>query len=161
MKLKELVSSLKISKELKKLGIKQENSFYYWVKKESSKIYQLFDRGTAGGISFFEEMCSAYTFAELLEVLPDKITAANKYTKSFGREMDYFLLITKTKKTKWFVLPDCYIGYRTLDLIFLCSKRADTIVDAAGKMIIYLIEEGIIKVNEENEKYSEKTLYRI
>ena len=146
MKLKDLVSSLNLSKELKKLGIKQEDSFYYWVRKEDSKTYQLFDRGTTGSISFFEGMCSAYTFPEFLEILPDRITTI--ISKTYSVEENYFLFITKTKKTKWFVLPDYYIGYKTLDDKYLHSERADTIADAAGKMVIYLIKKGIIKVSK-------------
>ena len=146
MKLKELVSSLKLSKELRELGIRQEDSFYYWVREEGSKTYKLFDRGTAGGISFIEEMYSTPTFAELLEMLPDKITTI--ISKTYSVEVNYFLFITKTKKTKWFVQPDYYIAYKTMDDVFLHSEREDTIVDAAAKMIIYLIKEGIIEMNK-------------
>ena len=141
MKLKELVCSLRPSRELKELGIRQEDSFYYWVRKEGSKTYQLFDRGTAGSISFIEEMYSAPTFAELLEVLPGRITTAERE--------EYFLLITKTKKTKRFVLPDYCVGYKTSDDMYFHSERAETIVDAAGKMVIYLIKEGIIEVKKD------------
>ena len=146
MKLKELVCSLEPSKELRKLGIRQD-SFYYWVKKEGSKTYQLFDRGTAGSISFFEEMYSAYMFGELLEVLPDKITTI--ISKTYGKEIHYFLFITKTKKTKWFNQPDYYVAYKTMDDRFLHSEREETMADAAGKMVIYLIKEGIIEVKKD------------
>ena len=143
MKLKELVSSLKPSKELKELGVNQQDSFYYWVKKESSKIYQLFDRENIGDISFIEEMCSAYTFAELLEVLPDEIP--NFISKTYNVKKNYYIHILKTRKSSGFVLPDYFIGYKTLDDRYLHSERADTIADAVGQMVIYLIKEGIIK----------------
>ena len=146
MKLKELVSSLKPSKELRELGIRQD-SFYYWVRKEGSKTYQLFDRGIAGGISFFEEMYSAYTFPELLEVLPDKLTSI--ISKTYSVEKDYYIHILKTKKSSGFVLPDYFVGYKTLDDRYLHSERADTIVDAGAKMVIYLIKEGLLEVKKD------------
>lgn len=89
---------------------------------------------------------SAPIFDELLEVLPDRITTI--ISKTYSVEKNYFLFITKTKKTKWFVLPDYYIGYKTLDDRYLHSERADTMVDATAKMIIYLIKERIIGVNK-------------
>ena len=147
MELKELVCSFKPSKELKELGMTQYDSFYYWVREEGSKTYKLFDRGTAGGISFIEEMCSAPTFAELLEVLPDKIISI--ISKTYSKEKDYYIHILKTKKSSGFVLPDYFVGYKTLDGRYLHSERADTIADAGGKMVIYLIKEGIIEVKKD------------
>ena len=88
-------------------------------------------------------MQSVYSFDELLEKLPDKIrTKKNIHTKEF----DYFLLITKTEKTKWFVLPDWYVGYKNLDGKYLHSEREDSLKSAIEKMMIYLIKEKLIKI---------------
>ena len=142
--LEKQVTSLELSKELRDLGVKQD-SYFWWYHKRGQKWHidsLLADR-------FLEDIfsVSAPTFAELLEVLPDEIVIS-KNTIAYGKEMNYFLFITKTRKTKWFNLPDYYISYKTLDDVFLHSEREDTIVDAAAKVIIYLIKEGIIKVNE-------------
>ena len=36
-----------------------------------------------------------------------------------------------------------------MDDQFLRSERADTMADAAGKMVIYLIKEGILEVKRD------------
>jgi len=141
MELKELVSSLEPSKELKKLGVKQD-SYFCW--EPDTRLCFESDRFILGGAvlpSRLKYCYSAYTFAELLEKLPGRITTAERD--------DYFLLVTRTKKTKWFVLPDYYIGYKTLDDRYLRSERAETMADAAAKMVIYLIKEGIIEVKKD------------
>lgn len=144
MKLKELVCSLEPSKELEKLGMNQD-SYFWWYHKRGQR-WHIIDNLSAD--RFLEDAISvsAPIFAELLEVLPDRITTI--ISKTYSVEKNYFLFITKTKKTKWFVLPDYYIGYKTLDDIYLHSERADTMVDATAKMIIYLIKERIIGVNK-------------
>ena len=139
MKIRNQVTSLEPSKELEKLGMKQD-SLWYWVEHYKSGtnkiIWSLYQNDEDDIVN---KHVSAPTFAELLEVLPDRITTI--ISKTYSVEENYFLFITKTKKTKWFVLPDYYIGYKTLDDKYLHSERADTIADAAGKMVIYLIKK--------------------
>ena len=142
MELKELVCSLKPSKELRDLGMKQDT--YFWWHKGGQKWYV--DKSLADRFPEDKESIPAPTFAELLEVLPDKITSI--ISKTYSKEKDYYIHILKTKKSSWFVLPDYFVGYKTLDDRYLHSERAETIADAAGKMVIYLIKEGIIEVKE-------------
>ena len=143
MELKELVCNLKLSKELVNLGVKQDT--YFWWHKGGQKWYV--DKSLADRFPEDKESIPAPTFAELLEVLPDKIT--NIISKTYSIEKDYYIHILKTKKSSGFVLPDYFVGYKTLDGRYLCSERADTIADAAGKMVIYLIKEGIIEVKKD------------
>lgn len=142
MELKDLVCSLKPSKELRSLGVKQDS--YFWWHKGGQKWYV--DKSLADRFPEDKKSIPAPTFAELLEVLPDKITSI--ISKTYSKEKDYYIHILKTKKSSWFVLPDYFVGYKTLDDRYLHSERAETIADAAGKMVIYLIKEGIIEVKE-------------
>ena len=139
MELKELVCSLELSKELEKYGIKQD-SYFWWYHKRGQRWHVdslLADR-------FLEDIItvSAPTFAELLEKLPDKITTTSK---TYSKEKDYYILIIKTKKTKWFNVPDYFVGYRTLDNRFLHSERADTGANSCAKMLIYLLKNNLIE----------------
>lgn len=143
MKLKELVCNLGLSKELEKIGVKQD-SYFYW-HKGGQKWYV--DKSLAGRFPEDKKSISAYTFAELLQKLPDKVTTTSK---TYSKEKDYYIHILKTKKSSGFVLPDYFVGYKTLDDRYLHSERADTIVDAAGEMVIYLIKEGILEVKKDD-----------
>ena len=142
MELKELVCSLKPSKELRKLGVKQDT--YFWWHKGGQKWYV--DKSLADRFPEDKESIPAPTFAELLEVLPDKVTTTSK---TYSKEKDYYIHILKTKKSSGFVLPDYFVGYKTLDGRYLHSERADTIADAAGKMVISLIKEGFLEVKKD------------
>ena len=143
MEQKGLVSSLKLSKELEKSGVKQHT--YFWWHKGGQKWYV--DKSLAGRFPEDKKSIPAPTFAELLEILPDKITRI--ISKTYSIEKDYYIHILKTKKTKWLVLPDYFMGYKTLDNKYLHSERSDTIVDAAAMMVIYLIKEGLLEVKKD------------
>jgi hypothetical protein len=121
MNKKEQVVSLKINKELKDLGIEQ-NSLFYWWESDIDGWKLLYDPGTI----FRNEGYSAFTVAELGEMLPFNYTAL----KHISME-------------RWFRVELFMGGYaRSIDI------GAKTEADARGKMIIHLIKEGIIKVGE-------------
>ena len=137
MNLKDLVVSLKFDKEMKELGAEQE-SYFCWIRyiaRDGSKskwaIAQSYDP-----ISGRIEVYAAYTLAEVDEMLPDHVEKGN---------MKYYLHITKTKKTEYFVLPDYYISYVNISgSHYLHSEREDKGVDAHAKMWIYLKKEGLL-----------------
>lgn len=124
MKLEEQIIDFGLSKELANLGVKQE-SLFYWM----SKSKQLAKKRPTGG----EDYYSAFTVAELGEMLPEDIK-------------EYSLVIQK-------MLYDWWVGYEVVlpedkkksKKICLHFER-DTEVNARAKMLIYLIENKLVKI---------------
>ena len=115
MKLDDQVCSLELAKRLKELGVKQESAFY-WVR---SKTMPAFDwQMCYGPFHGSAETISAFTVAELGEVLPHTHT-------SFKSELGHFV---------------CHDPKSIYGL-----AKAATEADARAKMLIYLIEQGIVK----------------
>lgn len=145
MKLEQQVCSLELAKKLKELGVKQESLFYWRL---GYSVIESFDNGVSLGkkgefsdyqIEFYpkprfttanfkwnesdlrklnETEVSAFTVAELGEMLPGYYTVARK--DNFDR---------------WSV------GHEQLRKDFI----ADTEADARAKMLIYLLENGLLK----------------
>lgn len=136
MKLTDQVCSLKLSKKLAKLGVKQDNLFK-WVKYSMNKKPMLIFIPT---VKYQLECLSgeleysipAYTVAELGEMLPNKVKIHN--TESC-------LVLDRDKKT-WGVayapFPDTF-------------QEAKTEADARAKLLIYLLENKIISLDKINE----------
>lgn len=114
MKLEQQVSSLELAQKLKELGVKQE-SYFVWLKvTDGHKLVPSYILRLDGA----EEWCSAFTVAELGEMLPI-ITASwkgglGKWTCEVPPQME------------------CHVEY------------AETEADARAKMLIYLAEKGLI-----------------
>jgi len=72
MKLEDQVCSLELAKRLKELGVKQE-SYFYWISDEDENFVVptgTYDWGDWPGYEKFEPKYSAFTVAELGEMLP-------------------------------------------------------------------------------------------
>lgn len=136
MTLPSQLTSLKISERLKELGVKQESLFWgvepivgsynillenNFDKKESEKKGRVF--------------CSAFSVAELGEMLPKSID-------DYGIQIEY-----REKNKEWKVgYVDCVRNnLRTKEGTFVC-EFSSTEADARGAMLIYLIEQGLIKI---------------
>lgn len=118
MKLESQVVSLDIAKKLKELGVKQESCFA-WVDHTidgtSESLMLLF----IGGKNY-KKMFSAFTVAELGEMLQEEESELPTYLSSTG---------------EWVaVYETTLIG------------GATTEADARGKMLIYLIENNLISL---------------
>jgi hypothetical protein len=135
MDIKDQVCSLELAKRLKELGVKQESLFYYG--RCLNKEYRLtceFDyeyRLTCqcGFIFPHSETISAFTVAELGEMLPDKFTTYRDLSKFKGAWTD-----------------------KASDLIGKLYVISDTEADARAKILIYLIENGLIKEKDDATK---------
>lgn len=135
MELEKQCASLEPSKKLSELGVPQ-NSFFYWV---------VFVDGQAPFIVFIKgqaedyqrqgaEIFSAFTVAELGEILPHKIQ--NKY-----------LTIVKHKeygeKATWGVC------YKEANHNFLTGTLySNKLTDALSQILTYLLENGLIRAEE-------------
>ena len=126
MKLEEQVCSLELAKKLKELGVKQESLFYWfnnwngYAEGHPSKKenWILLDRYKDTGYP-------AFTVAELGETLP-KTYYSGKSEKGILKYQCGSDDESRNKRHGW--------------------TRADTEADARAKMLIYLIENGLIKL---------------
>lgn len=127
MELQKQVCSLELAKKLKELGVKQE-SLFYWVK-ENRLVYKTqtgfyLENGAGFSNDLFNELeiynatFSAFTVAELGEMLPSAMT-----------------LTRKTVENSW--------RYPSLNGDSLYEK---TEADARAKMLIYLIKNNFITI---------------
>lgn len=130
MELKNQITSLKLSKKLKELGVKQESLFWWGEYAISNqflgKTKVCTDLHTADTVNY-SEICKAFTVAELGEMLPD-------FVKTKGG-----LLQHDEKK-----FPDYYeVSYRIGgDPVFGFSAEVEA--NARAKMLIYLIEDEYV-----------------
>ena len=134
MILEDQVCNLELSRKLKSLGCKQE-SLWYWVYYWNSgrNRWSIFQKD---GNDKVNEHVSAFTVAELGEMLPDKLT----YGVYAGKRQNYYLTTTK--------LGNSYSISYNLDLRGQkddCITRfiMDTEANARAKMLIYLIENKL------------------
>jgi hypothetical protein len=130
--LEKQVCSLDLAKRLKELGVKQE-SLFYWCKenKENPRFF------IAEG--YQEEdlrICSAFTVAELGEMLPYNLD-------------DRLLKLAKCIDGSWFVYYEAIINMglpnpRYINARRIYDQEAQTLADACAKMLIYLFEQKFV-----------------
>lgn len=170
MKLSDQVTSLELSKKLKELGVKQESLFDWWVNHsfpEANKP-EKYNEGHWKSISYEvhaswlgndnkrwghnDKLCSAFTVAELGEMLPGVIETenaayANRKHPNKGMRNAYYLLSTGRSdpetKDSWF---DCVYqdASQPDDTLLLNYVEAETEADARAKMLIYLLEAKLM-----------------
>jgi hypothetical protein len=141
MKLEKQVCSLELAKELKKLGVKQESSFYWeedmdflvkgsglGIKKNGKYIVVNGDFNLYGGKRY-----SAFTTTELGDILPEKLYNWNDYNN-----------ILELKQKKHDGIWEVIYNNAELDNGIYISEKTES--DARAKMLIHLIKNDIIKV---------------
>lgn len=137
MKLEHQVSSLELSKKLKELGVKQKSLFYWENKWAGSSDEDAGKDVISYGNSGYHTMrlCSAFTVAELGEMLPDNI-------KHKGNS--YWMKTNKSKLSSGEIYHVVY--YEDNHPIYggIISFTADTEADARAKMLVYLLENKLI-----------------
>ncbi len=153
MKIEKQITSLKLSKKLKELGVKQE-SYWYWVKHDENDPkypdkndtnFELLlaeqgidsdDEGREWTVksealknnSEFWEVYSAFSVAELGEILPSWVKVENKI---------YFLEITKLEEDGWEI--NYLVPFNNRGFGGIVSAKLEA--NARAKMLIYLIEK--------------------
>ena len=160
---KNLVTSLELSRELKEIGVKQNSEFYWrrhWTKNETDNLSIDYDKGKEvkyedWGIEFI----SAFLSGELGEMLPWSLSVNEKKwiclgltekqiksvlkKKTNNDKLDFRLICDRGKKFSCFYMEDwdsgCCIFNQT-------GNQAKTEAEARGKMLVYLIKNGLIKI---------------
>lgn len=136
MELKDQVCSLELSKKLNKLGVKQD-SWLYWIKTDGAYGYFLFEKKDFPEWCKIEETYSAFTVAELGEMLPHKVSNIK------GDEREARLKISKGKiLAEWIVSYGIYAFNECLTLSHIETAKTET--KSRAKMLIYLIENKLI-----------------
>ncbi len=125
MKIEEQVTSLELSKRLKELGVKQESYFSHDL-----------TRGLIANSKYVAshsqlEWISAFTVAELGEMLPDFIESENQI----------LCLIQKKVKETWYVRYE-YQNKHSIRAIVNFQENSEA--NARAKMLVYLLENKLI-----------------
>lgn len=133
MKLKDQVCSLELAKELKALGVKQESAFYWRLVngqlEENAFISRERYSSTIG-----KELASAFTVAELGEILPGYIDVG-----IVPGQLRRVLVIGKTIINEW------RIDYQNKDFGEPFFVTGVTETDARARMVILLIKKGYLQ----------------
>lgn len=141
MKLEQQVCSLELSKRLKELGFEQESLFYWYGARKFNLIMNSEIRDILWDERCFEnltetaelkERFSAYTVAELGEMLPETIDQNDD-------DSPYFLNIHKEKDNDLWQIR--YGNSEDEHCIYILEK---TEADARAKMLIYLKENNLL-----------------
>jgi hypothetical protein len=121
MNLDDQVSSPELSEKLLTLGVKQ-NSIFYWIKSANPKAK--WNLSMEGGFNkkYHTEALSAFTVAELVEILPSEI--GNPH-----------LEMGKSRDGRYGIEYLCMDDGYTEDTNF---------ANACAKMLIHLLEKGLI-----------------
>jgi hypothetical protein len=124
MKLEQQVCSLELSKRLKELGVKQESLFVWrlamddkWHLEDTERVY-----------SSKREKCSAFTVAELGEMLPSNVNIFKKNRQLRSHRNSMFWVVDYLPSDEYIV------------------KTGKNEADARAKMLIYLIENKLMGV---------------
>lgn len=139
MELTKQVVNLELSKKLRTLDVKQESLFFY--NAETMKLQQGFTAHVDNkGINHWS--ISAFTVAELGRLLPDNLVSSGmeqgKFNCIYGPRED----ADDMPDSEWENDKFYHYGYMTF--------TDDTEADVRAKMLIYLIENDLIKVEKDN-----------
>ena len=131
MQLEKQVCSLELAKRLKKLRVKQDGLFYWAQVKIDGEEYNDIFKGAIRAGEPMKYIASAFTVAELGEMLPTCIPNSEPLTMNHG-----LFGYGKTAKHRW----QCMY----YDVKFF---NEDTEADVRAKLLIYLLEHKLIYAN--------------
>lgn len=126
MKLEDQVCSLDLAKRLKELGVKQEG-LWRWVLIQGEEFVDL-----SPDFEAEDGYAAAFTVAELGEMLPERYLHIRKVPPG---EKDFQWVLYETYYEDG--IPDVEMWGH--------DETAMTEADARAKMLVYLIEKGLVK----------------
>lgn len=142
MKLEQQVTSLEISRKLEKLGVKQDSLFVWW-----------YTEAMSTDVKYFPDVD--------WDKRENKLRLREPYMKDSGRDIAAFTVAelgemlpdNENLVTMFFLNGRCqiYLNHEVpnqmmIDLTKGIHVEANTEADARGKMLIYLIENNLIKL---------------
>lgn len=123
MKLEDQVCSLELAKHLKELGVRR-GSYFVWHDSELAGSQVLIRKSESIYAQKYADFVAAYTVSELGEMLPEKVTVEYKEQYiDFDRFNGWWLYYLDEPDDKTF---------------------SENEADARAKLLIYLIEKGLI-----------------
>lgn len=129
MTLEHQLTSLVTSQRLRELGVPQD-SLFYWVITLTTDYHISYTEGDKSLLpQERNDFYSAFTVAELGEMLPEEVESK--------KENEYYLTIRRAFRGQW------EVSYSNSQVSFI-HQAADTLADAMAKMLIYLLENGLI-----------------
>ena len=151
MTLENQVVSREYAEKMRDLGFPQ--SSYFWWKAIGSGIeekdYRISDNWSKDNKHYGDDVdqFSAFTVAELGEMLPDNIKKYEiKETDKRKNEEKYYILSSgRTTEGRFDIIYQDWIGKK---IKTLCYFEEDTEADARAKMLIYLAENNLINPKE-------------
>jgi len=154
MTLEKQVTSLELSKRLRELGAKQE-SYFMWHRNKLRNLVYLSESFEITKPEECERVASAFTVAELGELLPGTIETenaayANPEHPNKGMRDGYYVLScgrSDPKSTVRYFDVDYADKSIPRDVLRLHTEMADTEADARAKMLIYLLENNLITLS--------------
>ena len=131
-------TSLELSKQLQKLGVKQESYFYWDMDKEQQALVTAKEMNISYTDTLIKnEIFSAYTLDEILNMLPDKIKDNYVY---------YFLKSDKTEEVRYGI----YYARAAIEDGVMVEFLHENPAEAAGQLLVWCIENGYVKPEELN-----------
>jgi len=145
MKLEDQCVSLELAKKLKERGIEKESLFYYVNIDGEGKYYLYYEEALPEEIEYEGETISAFTVAELFEMLPAIIdTKQNEPFNCFW----FMLNKRRVLKIQYVVNYHCdttIFNERPADLIEN-NIYGERLPDVLANMLIYLIENKFMEL---------------
>jgi hypothetical protein len=132
MTLEKQVCSLELAKRLKDLGVKQDGIWKWYISNDGKEtILSNGGRLPPQYLYTFSELCSAFTVAELGEMLPSSVEGFGTYAG---------LRLEKADGNFWTV------SYESFEHLVQIEKSSPELADAMAYMLIHLIENNLIKL---------------
>jgi hypothetical protein len=143
MELEKQVCSLELAKRLKELGVEQSALF-----RHDTRLRKITWSGDiqAAPVDFGDRYIAAFTVAELGEMLPQVVQAKGRHD---SRERLYYITPSAGGNGLRFIDYVAYENGAGTMLYAYPYLEGDTEADARAKMLIYLLEKGLVKTKGE------------
>lgn len=137
MKLEDQVCNLELAKRLKELGVKKE-SFAYWYKAHSGCHQLRIDRSDLGNDWEENKITSAFTVAELGEMIPRGFSSGRPFGKDLFECWPTFE-----------AMSDDRLDEEQSRFLKVPLDRETKEADVRAKMLIYLLENKLVELNNQ------------
>lgn len=129
MRLEQQVCSLELAKKLKELGVKQESLFYCVIDLMGGGLENELKYGEMPEDHYSWSFASAFTVAELGEILKKH----GNFISGYGLDTEKEYYCTRVSLPEFEIWSENFV-------------EADTEADARAKMLVYLLENKLISL---------------
>jgi hypothetical protein len=142
MKIEKIVCSVKYAEKLKKLGVKQ-NSIFYWIRTRELKHKNIVSNNFIEEHGMKKNYYSAFTIGELGYILNEYLEGweITRYPRGWSLRQKKFV------RRIWNNIREAMC---LLDMFMHKKPLPKTEADARAKMVVYLLENKLLKVCDVN-----------